>query len=40
MLRLRDGQATVSEELLPPEERLLSPELAAVVLSRTPRRRS
>jgi len=30
MLRLRDGQATVWEELLPPEVRLLSPELAAV----------
>jgi transposase, IS5 family len=30
MLRLRDGQATVWEELLPPEVRLLSPELSAV----------
>jgi len=30
MLRLRDGQGTVWEELLPPEVRLLSPELAAV----------
>jgi IS5 family transposase len=30
MLRLRDGQATVWEELLPEEGRLLSPELAAV----------
>jgi transposase, IS5 family len=30
MLRLRDGQATVWEELLPAEVRLLSPELAAI----------
>jgi len=30
MLRLRDGQATVWDELLPPEVRLMSPELAAV----------
>src|ERR1044072_5469876 len=30
MLRLRDGQATVWEELLPAEARLLSPELGAV----------
>src|SRR5438309_1060344 len=30
MLRLRDGQATLWEELLPRELRLLSPELAAV----------
>jgi transposase, IS5 family len=30
MLRLRDGQATVWEELLPEEVRLLSPELAEV----------
>src|SRR5438105_3341026 len=30
MLRLRDGQATVWDELLPPEVRLVAPELAAV----------
>jgi IS5 family transposase len=30
MLRLRDGQATVWEELLPAEVRLLSAELAAI----------
>jgi len=30
MLRLRDGQGTVWDELLPAEARVLSPELAAV----------
>ena len=30
MLRLRDGQATVWEELLPEQVRLLSPELEAI----------